>query len=68
MTTGCNNPSKGRFTHPWKNHGFTLRHAARLQTFPDTFIFTGNKTEQAKQIGNAVPTLLAEKLISSIVL
>lgn len=67
MTTGCNNPSKGRFVHPWKNHGFTLRHAARLQTFPDNFIFMGNKTDQAKQIGNAVPTLLAKKLISKII-
>ena len=67
MTTGCNNPSKGRFVHPWKDHGFTLRHAARLQTFPDNFIFTGNKTDQAKQIGNAVPTLLAKKLILTII-
>lgn len=66
MTTGCNNPSKGRFVHPWKNHGFTLRHAARLQTFPDNFIFTGNKTEQAKQIGNAVPVELGERLIRKI--
>jgi DNA (cytosine-5)-methyltransferase 1 len=67
MTTGCNNPSKGRFVHPWKNHGFTLRHAARLQTFPDDFIFTGSTTHQAKQIGNAVPTILGYKLISAII-
>lgn len=66
ITTGCNNPSKGRFVHPWKNHGITLRHAARLQTFPDWFIFTGNTSEQAKQIGNAVPIELGKALISSI--
>ncbi|EGU33476.1 DNA-cytosine methyltransferase [Vibrio sp. N418] len=66
MTTGCNNPSKGRFVHPWKDHGFTLRHAARFQTFPDSYIFTGSTTEQAKQIGNAVPTILGHKLISAI--
>ncbi|MFT4929232.1 MAG: DNA (cytosine-5)-methyltransferase 1 [Phenylobacterium sp.] len=66
ITTGCNNPSKGRFVHPWENHGFTLRHAARLQSFPDDFIFTGSTTEQAKQIGNAVPALLGNILISSI--
>ncbi|MBW1251368.1 MULTISPECIES: DNA cytosine methyltransferase [Pantoea] len=66
ITTGCHNPSKGRFVHPWKNHGITLRHAARLQTFPDDFLFTGNTTEQARQIGNAVPPLLGEILISSI--
>ena len=59
ITTGCNNPSKGRFIHPWENHGITLRHAARLQTFPDDYIFWGNATEQARQIGNAVPPINA---------
>jgi len=66
ITTGCNNPSKGRFVHPWLNHGITLRHAARLQTFPDWFKFYGNSSQQAKQIGNAVPPLLAKKLIDHI--
>lgn len=66
ITTGCNNPSKGRFVHPWLHHGFTLRHAARLQTFPDDFIFTGSTTDQAKQIGNAVPPLFVQKLIENI--
>ncbi|EME9802097.1 DNA cytosine methyltransferase [Vibrio alginolyticus] len=66
ITTGCNNPSKGRFVHPWKNHGITLRHAARLQTFPDDFIFTGSSTHQAKQIGNAVPPMLGKILINTI--
>ncbi|MEZ9412557.1 DNA cytosine methyltransferase [Vibrio lentus] len=66
ITTGCNNPSKGRFVHPWKNHGMTLRHAARLQSFPDWFDFHGSSTEQARQIGNAVPPLLGTILIDSI--
>lgn len=66
ITTGCNNPSKGRFVHPWLNHGMTLRHAARFQTFPDWFEFHGVTTERAKQVGNAVPILLGEKLISHI--
>ncbi|EKO3797958.1 DNA cytosine methyltransferase [Vibrio harveyi] len=66
VTTGCNNPSKGRFVHPWKDHGITLREAARLQTFPDSFVFYGNTTEQAKQIGNAVPCLLGTELIKRI--
>ncbi|WP_432464053.1 DNA cytosine methyltransferase [Agarivorans sp. QJM3NY_33] len=66
ITTGCNNPSKGRFVHPWLNHGITLRHAARLQTFPDTFEFIGTITNQAKQIGNAVPIKLGEALIKEI--
>lgn len=66
ITAGCNNPSKGRFLHPWKNHGITLRHAARLQSFPDWFNFYGTTTEQAKQIGNAVPPLFGRVLIDHI--
>ncbi|EPO3008756.1 DNA cytosine methyltransferase [Vibrio cholerae] len=66
ITTGCNNPSKGRFIHPWLNHGITLRHAARLQSFPDWFNFCGSSTEKARQIGNAVPPLLGKVLISDI--
>jgi DNA (cytosine-5)-methyltransferase 1 len=66
MTTGCNNPSKGRFVHPWLDHGVTLRHAARLQTFPDDYLFEGGVMSVAKQIGNAVPIKLAEALILSI--
>lgn len=66
ITTGCNNPSKGRFVHPWLDHGITLRHAARLQTFPDDFEFLGNISEQAKQIGNAVPVALGQILINAV--
>jgi DNA (cytosine-5)-methyltransferase 1 len=66
MTTGCNNPSKGRFVHPWQNHGMKLRHAARFQTFPDSFSFIGNTTQQSKQIGNAVPVELGRVLIAII--
>lgn len=66
ITTGCNNPSKGRFVHPWKNQGMTLRHAARLQTFPDNFNFLGTSTQQGKQIGNAVPVKLGKVLINTI--
>lgn len=66
VTTGCINPSKGRFVHPWEDHGIKMRHAARLQTFPDNFVFYGNATQQAKQIGNAVPVTLGFALISYI--
>lgn len=66
ITTGCNNPSKGRFVHPWLPHGITLRHAARLQTFPDDYMFTGGSMAMSKQIGNAVPIKLGEALISEI--
>lgn len=66
ITTGCNNPSKGRFVHPWLPHGISLRHAARLQTFPDDYVFSGGSMAMAKQIGNAVPVKLGQALLSQI--
>ncbi|WP_421507722.1 DNA cytosine methyltransferase [Erwinia rhapontici] len=63
MTTACINPSKGRFVHPTKHHGITLRQAARIQTFPDNFIFTGGLTAAGRQIGNAVPVKMGTYLI-----
>lgn len=66
MTTACVNPSKGRFVHPTKHHGITLRHAARFQTFPDSFVFKGGLMAGGEQIGNAVPIRLAEVLIQTI--
>lgn len=55
-------PEKGRFLHPEQHRPITHREAARLQSFPDDFIFKGSKTEIAKQIGNAVPPLLAARV------
>lgn len=52
-------PEKGRYLHPDKHRPITHREAARLMGFPDDFVFTGSKTEVAKQIGNAVPPDLA---------
>lgn len=66
MTTACINPSKGRFLHPTKHHGITLRHAARLQTFPDDFVFAGGLIAGGVQIGNAVPVELGEILLRKI--
>ena len=66
MTTACINPSKGRFVHPTEHHGITLRQAARIQTFPDTFTFVGGLTAAGKQIGNAVPVDMGKHLIQHI--
>ena len=63
ITTGCFNPSKGRFLHPWKNHGISIRHSARFQTFPEDFFFEGGIISQAKQVGNAVPIKLGEVVL-----
>lgn len=66
MTTACINPSKGRFVHPTEHHGITLRQAARIQTFPDSFTFVGGITAASRQIGNAVPVELGKHLIQYI--
>lgn len=59
ITTRFDTPSGGRFTHPDKNRTLTPREAARIQSFPDEFVFYGNRTSICKQIGNAVPPKLA---------
>lgn len=55
-------PEKGRYLHPCQHRPITHREAARLQSFPDSFRFTGSKIEIAKQIGNAVPPMLAARI------
>lgn len=59
ITTRFDTPAGGRYTHPAQNRTLTPREAARLQSFPDNFIFTGNKTTICKTIGNAVPPKIA---------
>ena len=60
LTTGCTNFTKGRFAHPTANRAITPREAARLQTFPDSYIFKGTYDQISTQIGNAVPVKFAE--------
>lgn len=66
MTTACINPSKGRFVHPVLNHGITVRQAARIQTFPDDYVFFGGLMAAGNQIGNAVPVAFGQSLIQHI--
>ena len=60
-------PEKGRYLHPAQHRPITHREAARFQTFPDWFKFYGTKIEIAKQIGNAVPPLLASRVANCVV-
>lgn len=47
------------FIHPIEDRPLTLRESARIQTFPDNFQFKGNQSEKIKQVGNAIPPMLA---------
>lgn len=67
ITTRYDTPSSGRFTHPILDRCITTREAARIQSFPDTFRFYGTKTCQMKQVGNAVPPLLAKAIAEQII-
>jgi DNA (cytosine-5)-methyltransferase 1 len=61
-------PEKGRYLHPSEHRPITLREAARCMSFPDSFVFQENQsmTAIAKQIGNAVPPLLAQRLAEAV--
>ena len=59
ITTYFNRPGNGAYIHPEDDRVISAREAARLQSFPDNYIFYGSKTSFCKQIGNAVPPLLA---------
>ncbi|HPY08454.1 MAG TPA: DNA (cytosine-5-)-methyltransferase [bacterium] len=68
IDTRFDTPSNGKNSHPELNRAITPREAARIQSFPDNFEFLGSKTEICKQIGNAVPPLLAKAIADSIIL
>lgn len=67
ITTYFNRPGNGTYVHPIHERVISVREAARFQTFKDDYYFFGNKTQLLKQIGNAVPTLLAYQIGKTIV-
>ncbi|MEC0269715.1 DNA cytosine methyltransferase [Paenibacillus anseongense] len=62
------NVRKSMWIHPTLNRAISIREAARLQTFPDNFIFVGSKDAQYQQIGNAVPPLLGQAVAEQLLM
>lgn len=60
------NVRKSMWIHPELDRALSIREAARLQTFPDSFIFEGTKDSQYQQVGNAVPPILAKAIAFSV--
>jgi DNA (cytosine-5)-methyltransferase 1 len=61
------NVRKSMWIHPELDRAISIREAARLQTFPDSFVFEGTKDSQYQQVGNAVPPFLAKAIANSII-
>ena len=66
ITTYFNRPGNGTYIHPIHDRVISAREAARFQSFPDNYIFQGSKGSLCKQIGNAVPPLLAFSIATQI--
>lgn len=66
MTTRCTTPACGSFIHPTEDRGLSLREAAAFQTFPADYRWSGDYGSIERQIGNAVPVLMARVLGESI--
>ncbi len=62
LTTRCISYSNGRFGHPEQDRAISVREAACLQTFPTSFVFSGNLNSKARQVGNAVPPAMARSI------
>ncbi|MDP9766632.1 DNA cytosine methyltransferase [Deinococcus enclensis] len=66
LTVNFVHPASNKCIHPHQDRALTPREGARLQSFPDTFVFKGNRQQIVKQIGNAVPPLLGKAIAESL--
>jgi DNA (cytosine-5)-methyltransferase 1 len=68
IRTEFHKPEKGRYIHPTEDRAITVREAARLMSFPDDFVLLDDQpmTAVARQVGNAVPPLMAQRLAEAI--
>ena len=66
LTTWLFHPGSGMFTHPFEDRVLTIREAARLQSFHDSFVFSGRYHAQCRQVGNSVAPLVARNLAHAI--
>lgn len=66
LTTRFDSPPVGYVTHPTENRTLTVREGARIQGFPDDFVFMGPVMQQYKQVGNAVPIYFSRAIAESV--
>lgn len=66
ITVKFTNPASSKCIHPFQNRALTPREGARIQSFDDTYIFCGSKTQITTQIGNAVPPQLGSAIAKSV--
>lgn len=67
LTVNFVHPASNRCIHPSQNRALTPREGARIQSFPDKYVFKGNMSQIVKQIGNAVPPLLGKVIANAII-
>lgn len=66
IITRFRDPKSGEYTHPEQHRTISIREAARIQSFPDWFVFEGSNSQQYDQVGNAVPPLLGRAVASEL--